>query len=566
MALNTDIIARANARLGTVLKGKWRLDAVIGIGGMASVYAATHRNQARVAIKLLHPEVALDADVTARFLREGYVANKVAHAGAVTVLDDDVSEDQAPFLVMELLSGQTLDNLLSLEPHGIAAAEVLPLLDQLLDVLAAAHDKGIVHRDLKPENLFLTDEGRLKVLDFGIARLRELSSHSPSATQAGSVLGTPAFMAPEQALGRWLEVDGRTDIWAVGATAFTLLTGRFVHEAETIQEQLVLSATRPARRVREVNANVPERLANVLDCALAFERAHRFANARAMRSALRIAAEVAPLGAGVPVSPRPAGSARAASAADEQSATLIAPAEVTSAITGRVETATDHPVTRSTVMSGPPARRRWSLIAAAVGFFLVAGAGFAILQRPAPGEGSLASSASLSSPPVGPLLRPTASAAWPAAPALAEPPRAHLQELSAARSASSSRGDCRIRQAVARRARTASQFAHAAATRGHERVADGQREPVRFAGIESGTDDKLAAHEGEIGPGCTVRERPARTRSAEFGRGAARPRCRRGVISPRSRCRRKAGLSQRLRQIPRVEPLGPRTGHAVQHR
>ncbi|HKO49489.1 MAG TPA: hypothetical protein VJV79_17290 [Polyangiaceae bacterium] len=96
MALHKDIIERANARLGSVLKGKWRLDALIGIGGMASVYAATHRNQARAAIKLLHPEVALDAEVTARFLREGYVANKLAHPGAVTVLDDDVSEDHAP--------------------------------------------------------------------------------------------------------------------------------------------------------------------------------------------------------------------------------------------------------------------------------------------------------------------------------------------------------------------------------------------------------------------------------------------------------------------------------------
>ena len=421
MALNTDIIARANARLGTVLKGKWRLDTVIGIGGMASVYAATHRNQARVAIKLLHPEVALDAEVTARFLREGYVANKVAHPGAVTVLDDDVTEDQAPFFVMELLTGQTLDHLLSLEPNGIGVPQVVPLLDQLLEVLAAAHDKGIVHRDLKPENLFLTHEGRLKVLDFGIARLRELSAPSPSATQAGSVLGTPAFMAPEQALGRWLEVDGRTDIWAVGATAFTLLTGRFVHEAVTVQEQLVLSATRPARRVREVNASVPERLANVIDCALAFDCAQRFANARAMRSALRFAAEIVAVGSVFPVSPRGAESARVASLADEHSATLVAPMEVTSAITGRVETATGRPVTRSTVISGPAARRRWPLIAVALGFSLVGGAGLVLLQRRAASESSLVTTASLL-PPTVPVLRPALSAALPSLPETADLP------------------------------------------------------------------------------------------------------------------------------------------------
>src|SRR4051794_24616157 len=287
MPIREDIIERANARLGTVLKGKWRLDAVIGIGGMGSVYAATHRNQARVAIKLLHAEVALDAEVTARFLREGYVANAVGHPGAVRVLDDDFTEDHAPFLVMELLIGQTLDTMLAIQPEGLTAREVLPLIDQLLEVLSAAHEQGIVHRDLKPENLFLTNEGRLKVLDFGIARLRELSQQTGAGTRAGSLLGTPAFMAPEQALGRWSEVDNRTDIWAVGATAFTLLSGHFVHEAETVQEQLVFSATRHAPPLRQIAPSVPAALAGVIDCALAFQRADRFPDARVMRGALR---------------------------------------------------------------------------------------------------------------------------------------------------------------------------------------------------------------------------------------------------------------------------------------
>ena len=377
MALQKDIIERANARLGSVLKGKWRLDAVIGIGGMASVYAATHRNQARAAIKLLHPEVALDAEVTARFLREGYVANAVGHPGTVTVLDDDVSEDNAPYLVMELLIGQTLDTMLAMEPDGIAAHEVLPLLDQLLDVLAAAHDKGIVHRDLKPENLFLTSDGRLKVLDFGIARLRELTSaNSPSATQAGSVLGTPAFMAPEQALGRWHDVDGRTDIWSVGATAFTLLSGQFVHQAETLQEQLVLSATRAARHLRDVRPGVPEEPARVIDRALSFERADRFPNARAMRVALRHATGLAPLEPFTPSSPRIPDSARVSTPADEHGATLVAPVEVTSAITGRTSSHTGQPVTRSTVISGGQrvAPRQWPLVAGVVALGLLGSA------------------------------------------------------------------------------------------------------------------------------------------------------------------------------------------------
>ncbi|HEX3774763.1 MAG TPA: protein kinase [Polyangiaceae bacterium] len=359
MPLRDDITERANARIGAVLKGKWRLDAVIGIGGMACVYAATHRNQSRVAIKMLHPEVALDADVTSRFLREGYVANAVGHPGTVTVLDDDVTEDGAPFLVMELLVGQTLDAMLGLQPEGLASREVLPLLDQLLDVLAAAHHKGIVHRDLKPENLFLTSEGRLKVLDFGIARLREQSRQTGAGTRAGSVLGTPAFMAPEQALGRWNEVDQRTDIWAVGATAFTLLSGHFVHEAETIQEQLVLSATRPAPPLRKAAPIVPDALASVIDRALAFQRSDRFDDARTMRGALRQAASTVFGETFTPVSLRgPASSARLSHPDEQHGVTLVAPFEVTSAITGRGEAlSTGQPVTRTAADSTRQSRK-----------------------------------------------------------------------------------------------------------------------------------------------------------------------------------------------------------------
>jgi serine/threonine protein kinase len=292
MSLREDVAERAKARVGAVLKSKWRLDAVIGIGGMASVYSATHRNQSRAAIKILHPEVAMISDVTARFLREGYVANAVCHPGTVTVLDDDVTEDGAPFLVMELLVGQTLDAMLSAEPTGLSAQRLFPLIDEVLSVVAAAHDRGIVHRDIKPENVFFTDDGRVKILDFGVARLREISADSAAGTRAGSLLGTPAFMAPEQALGRWREVDGRTDIWAIGATLFTLLTGRFVHEAETVQEQLVLSATCPPRPIRSVAPHVPPALAEVVDRALAFQRNDRYADARTMQVVLRQAASV----------------------------------------------------------------------------------------------------------------------------------------------------------------------------------------------------------------------------------------------------------------------------------
>ena len=160
---------------------------------MAAVYRGSHRNGNRVAVKVLHSSVSNHADLRERFLREGYVANRVDHRGAVRVLDDDIAEDGSVFLVMELLEGHTLDARWERAGRQLPPREVAELTHQLLDVLAAAHDKGIVHRDIKPENLFLTGDGILKVLDFGIARLRDTTGVGmASATRTGSMLGTPA--------------------------------------------------------------------------------------------------------------------------------------------------------------------------------------------------------------------------------------------------------------------------------------------------------------------------------------------------------------------------------------
>ncbi len=297
MALSTDALERARARVGSTLGGKWTLDEIVGAGGMATVYAATHRNKSRAAVKVLHAELSLDAAIQQRFLREGYVANTVNHPGTVRVLDDDVAEDGSAYLVMELLVGETLDARRERKGGTLPVPETLALTGQLLDVLAAAHAAGIVHRDLKPENLFVTNDGRLKVLDFGIARIRELSSNSSVGTQTGSLLGTPAFMAPEQALGRSELVGPTTDLWAVGATMFTLLTGRSVHEATTLQEQLVFAATRVAPPIATVAPELPEPVTALVDKALAFERDERFQSATELRCALRdVLADLIPNG------------------------------------------------------------------------------------------------------------------------------------------------------------------------------------------------------------------------------------------------------------------------------
>ncbi len=165
--------------------------------------------------------------------------------------------------------------------------EVLAVVEQLLDVLAAAHAKNVVHRDVKPENLFITKVGQLKVLDFGIAKVFEARLGRTTSTRVGVVMGTPAFMAPEQARARWDEVDGRTDLWAVGATMFTLLTGRHVHEGVSGNEQLILSATTIAPSLGSVAPEVPPALVAIVDRALAFERSRRWPDAASMQQAVR---------------------------------------------------------------------------------------------------------------------------------------------------------------------------------------------------------------------------------------------------------------------------------------
>ena len=284
---DNDLQIRAEARVGTVLCGKYTLDGVLGVGGMAAVYAATHRNQKRVAIKLLHPELSLHREVRARFLREGYAANTVDHPGAVAVLDDDTAEDGAAFLVMERLEGEEVERIWQRYHHRLDARVVLAIADPLLSVLEAAHARSVVHRDIKPANLYVTRDGSLKVLDFGIARVRDAASGSESATRTGLMLGTPAFMSPEQALGKPNEIDGTSDVWSVGATLFALLVGRAVHDGESAMAILVQAATQPARSLAAALPGADPRLVAVVDRALAFDKAARWPNAEAMRAAVR---------------------------------------------------------------------------------------------------------------------------------------------------------------------------------------------------------------------------------------------------------------------------------------
>lgn len=277
-------VRRALTRVGDLVRERWHLDTLLGVGGTASVYAATHRNGKRVALKMLHPELSASPEMRQRFVDEGYLANSVDHPGAVSVIDDDVTEDGHVFLIMDLLEGETLDQTVG-DGGWLLPTRVLAIADDVLDILAAAHDKGIVHRDVKPDNIFITREGEVKLLDFGIARVAVPGR--TRTTQMGTPLGTPAFMPPEQARGRLEELDGRTDLWALGATMFFLLTGRDVHEAETVAEELLAAMTKPAPSLGQLAPHLPQALVELVDRALAFERTDRWPNAREMQAAVR---------------------------------------------------------------------------------------------------------------------------------------------------------------------------------------------------------------------------------------------------------------------------------------
>ncbi len=276
-----------DGRLGQLIANRFRLERVLGQGGMAAVYLAEDETggAGKVAIKILHSEMAARKEVRERFLREGYVANQVDHPGAVKVLEHGTAAGGAVFLVMELLSGDSFGDRLKHEGK-LPVDAVLEALDQLLEVMAVAHERGIVHRDIKPDNLFWTEDGKLKVLDFGLARLHE-SIPSDVRTRTGIAMGTLPYMAPEQALGRREEIDGRTDLFAIGATALKLLTNKKVHEANSEAELLMAMASKPAPPCTKVAPMIPAAFGTVLDRSLAFHRDARYASAREMLEDVR---------------------------------------------------------------------------------------------------------------------------------------------------------------------------------------------------------------------------------------------------------------------------------------
>jgi len=242
--------------------GSYRITRLLGIGGMGAVYLAEHPAiGSRVAIKLLHRRYAADRKIVDRFFNEARAVNVIGHDNILKILDIDVTSDGRRYFIMEFLHGRSLQDLVESEaPLPLEVAG--PILLQVCEALQAAHDRQIVHRDLKPANVYLTvHRGRknvVKLVDFGIARLGDRSGASTGTTQTGLVMGTPAYMSPEQASGGSARIDGRSDVYSLGCMMYQMATGRLPFPDANFGEVLVGHLTVPAPRPRKIHPGIPE--------------------------------------------------------------------------------------------------------------------------------------------------------------------------------------------------------------------------------------------------------------------------------------------------------------------
>ncbi len=265
---HSGVTRAADGLLGRTIDGRYRIDALLGEGGMGLVYEATHtRLQKPLAIKVLRRENTKDVEVLQRFQREAETASAIGNQHIVDISDFGLLDDGSTYFVMERLHGVDLIDAIDLAvrmPEGRA----IRIAKQLCRALGAAHDAGIVHRDLKPENVFLIErdgvEDFVKVLDFGIAKV----AHGPDRlTRPGEVLGTPHYMSPEQCEGEG--IDHRTDIYALGVLLYEMLTGHVPHDADTMMgiltRHLYEDPVPPRTRIPEISAELEQVILRCLE-------------------------------------------------------------------------------------------------------------------------------------------------------------------------------------------------------------------------------------------------------------------------------------------------------------
>ncbi|MCK5796330.1 MAG: serine/threonine protein kinase, partial [Deltaproteobacteria bacterium] len=273
--------------VGQILADTYRVERLLGGGGMGAVYEASHlRLRRHFAVKVLFAEVAANEEALLRFQREAQITSGLGHPNIVEVIDFNHTPDGAPYLVMELLEGRDLEAVLAREVQ-LPLERAMKIFGQVGAALLAAHGQGIIHRDLKPSNVFLCDvAGRndvVKIVDFGISKV--LGSKS-AVTRTQATMGTPGYMSPEQAEGRAAEVDVRTDVFALGTMLFEMLAGRTPFDGETIPTMLykIVHVAPPA--LRSFRADLSPAVAAVVHRAMEKKPEDRFQTVNEMLASL----------------------------------------------------------------------------------------------------------------------------------------------------------------------------------------------------------------------------------------------------------------------------------------
>jgi serine/threonine protein kinase len=283
--------AIASARLGQEWSGGAYLESVLGIGGTAAVYRSTMIDGTAAAVKVMHASLLGDAELRASFELEATLLIRLDEPSLPMCIASGHLPTGEPFLAMELLEGALVSDILAARGGQLAPEDAVYVMSGVLSALSTLHDAGVVHRDIKPANLFVQTDGRIKLLDLGAALLLNDSSVTP----AERLIGSPSYMAPEQAVNATLGVDARSDVFATGATLFHLLTGVPIRSAPSVDELFGVAATTPAPSLAQVAPGLPGALVPVVDRALSWVPADRFGNAAEFLQALEENAELGDL-------------------------------------------------------------------------------------------------------------------------------------------------------------------------------------------------------------------------------------------------------------------------------